>query len=115
MACFQPKLCRMATPRGKWRCASSERADVGKSSDPTSANCAAAGAASRSVTIRQMAAFMGSPVPEQPSTMRRGKRLNRTPRQRQEVAGEEVREWMDSLVSLQGSTRRICLPRNSDR
>ena len=22
MACFQPKLCRMATPRRKWRCAS---------------------------------------------------------------------------------------------
>src|SRR5215203_2992605 len=42
MACFHPKLCRMATPRRKCGCASGEP-DVGKDSWPTFSNWAAAG------------------------------------------------------------------------
>ena len=54
-------------PRRKWRCASSERAEVGKSSEPTSVNCAPAGAASNRAANRQTTDLMGTSIARQVS------------------------------------------------
>jgi len=55
-ACFQPKLCRIATPRRKWAWASPV-ADVGKVMTPTSSNWACtAGGAAKEARIRAAAA-----------------------------------------------------------